>query len=1454
MEQKQVTPEAIEQFFDGHDPQKYITAIEANYYDETVSVIINQPNGYGTSTKIVKKEKYKPFLWMKEAALDDLYGGNRGKLKNEMRKAEIKVKLLKTKNDEGTEPQRLAAGYKYLITGSKNYLQLLNFFKDAGCEINGNKNFMTLPPIEQYMIQSGKRLFKGFDDYNDLHRLQFDLETTGLDPHNTHINQIGIKNNRGWETILTIEDGPNRLSREVQALETFFGIIDALKPDIIEGYNSETFDWYYIFERCRLLNVDITKMVKTLNPNVKIKRKQSTLKLGSDTEYYEQTYMWGYNIADIYHSVRRAQAINSDIKKAGLKYITKFSEINKPNRVYINDGRMIGTIWSDKVNEYAFNDVNGDWYKITENKPLKDEYEIVTGQYIAERYLLDDLWETEQVGFIFNQASFLLSKILPTSFMRTLTMGTATIWKLIMLAWSYENDLAIPEFDKKRDFTGGLSRLLRVGKAGKYSKLDYAALYPKTQLTWNIFSDIDISGVMKGLLTYIVDYRDKYKALMNEAYGLGDTKTGSFYDRKQLPLKILANSFFGSYGAPDVFPWSQMDLAEETTCRGRMYLRLMVKFFVEKYGFIPLVGDSVTYDTPVYIRYKNGMLDILPICDLFNENSNYIDSHKLRDFEAKPYEVLTVNGWKNIKYVFRHETEKTIHRITTKDRLVNVTEDHSLFQNNIQIKPSKLKRGDKIDVCNDLNDFNSINSISSDEAWLYGFFLGDGSANCSKRTQKYRSKKTGEIHINKGKRSDWKISNSNLEFLEKLKLILETKFKIKSEIKNHLKSSSVYNLVVHNATFATFFCENFYTSYREKKIPNIILNSNNDIKKYFLEGVCASDGYGNTIDTCSDIGMKSQVAMAGIGLLMKNLNIEYKIKTRKDKQNFISFSLKNNNRNLSSFTKKTLKKSDEVWKNEIISNKDINNFVYDISTDDGTFIGGIGLINLKNTDGFNFEIPLDIDNITYISNGKHSFNEKDKEYIGVKAVVAEFNDTYMIGRMGLDIDEIGESTINFARKNYANKIIKKGKTKIKLVGNTIKSKKMPTYIEEFLDEAIVLLLDNKGSEFIELYQKYVDMIYSYSIPLIKIASKSKVKISIDEYKKKCKKTNKAGKPMPKQAHMELAILHNLKVELGDVIYYVNTGEKKSHGDIKTEKGVVKLNCKLIPTEDIESDSNLTTEEYNVAKYLTAFNNRITPLLVVFKKEIRDKIFVETKTDRKTKKMTLAEPQIFTEEECILVSGIPDEPIDQDDYEKDLMNFEDKEIKFWLKVNKTPNNLEDIGVSLEDWEGIKADYLDRVAKMKEGDLIFERKKIDDLIKRLEANQLENINELLASDYDVAIDVINNYVNIAYLSVNEEGELIFLSKKYDEEIGKLDDIFKYEDEAITRAEFYETLNDDELKKPYDFWLKHLEQQKVLNESVLSVEPNQSINEEEKVIVEAIQEVAEITLNEDDDEWNF
>jgi hypothetical protein len=47
-------------------------------------------------------------------------------------------------------------------------------------------------------------------------------------------------------------------------------------------------------------------------------------------------------------------------------------------------------------------------------------------------------------------------------------------------------------------------RLLELGYAKDVYKLDFAALYPKIEITHGIFPNLDISGVMEGTL-YVVD-------------------------------------------------------------------------------------------------------------------------------------------------------------------------------------------------------------------------------------------------------------------------------------------------------------------------------------------------------------------------------------------------------------------------------------------------------------------------------------------------------------------------------------------------------------------------------------------------------------------------------------------------------------------------------------------------------------------------------------------------------------------------------------------------------------------------------------------------------------------------------------------------------------------------------------------------------------------------------------
>lgn len=830
---EKITTERITKFLEGSDPMERIVNIECGYDDKNVTIIyIN-----GDGLKRMKHEDFYPFVWAKQSAARQLYGGDRQLLMKKMNQYGIATKGLNIYNNDGKTTERLENGYRVMFYAkfAMPFQKFQQFFNEGGRPIysrdkqsssSNNKEFLAISPVEQFMISTGKRMFKGYDDYDQLKRLVFDIETEGLDPETCAINQIGIRTNRGFEKIITITgDGEERLQNEFNAICECFKIIAEEKPDVISGQNSENFDWNYFIVRLRLMGSSIEEESGKYFPQpIYKKKKQSILKLGGEIEYYFPTVIWGFNVTDSLHAIRRAQAQDSNMKKADLKYVTKYSKLNKPNRVYV-PGNEINTIWRDTVNEYVHNNENGNWFKITnktfskvyndiidkkqltfysdeeikkakkeiiefkstthdknlseecENKlnelmeiangnrfediteeklqytlledgTVKDNlnneiYTKTSGRYIVERYLLDDLYETDKVELRYNQSNFLLGKLLPTSFGKVCTMGTAGTWKLIMLAWSYENNLALPNYASSGSFTGGLSRLVSVGYVDRVVKLDYNSLYPSIILSWFISTGEDISGVMLSLLEYILTEREKFKELKGvagkkakEKKKLVDSLINLFEelkqlkeeiqkfeseesanDKKQLPFKIFGNSFFGGFGAPHIFNWGDLICAEKTTCIGRQSLRLMIKWFTDR-GYKPIVGDSFTGDTPLMIRYKKTrLIDIIPVEELISVNDIKIDVlNREYDTSKKDYYVLCRSGWVEPSYIYRHKTDKDVYKIKDDNMIVDVTEDHSLFDDSgNKIKPSEIKNETKLEYyknfvtesTNDL-DFNYI--------------------------------------------------------------------------------------------------------------------------------------------------------------------------------------------------------------------------------------------------------------------------------------------------------------------------------------------------------------------------------------------------------------------------------------------------------------------------------------------------------------------------------------------------------------------------------------------------------------------------------------------------------------------------------------------------------------------------------------------------------------------------
>ncbi|GAH67549.1 unnamed protein product, partial [marine sediment metagenome] len=133
-------------------------------------------------------------------------------------------------------------------------------------------------------------------------------------------------------------------------------------------------------------------------------------------------------------------------------------------------------------------------------------------------------------------------------------------------------------------------------------------------------------------------------------------------------------------------------------------------------------GKSVGDLTPVIVRQR-GIVSVVPILSLFRKKNSHLAQQKLEDTE-----VWADGQFREVTWIMRHRaTDLEILRVNCSAGSVDVTGDHSLFQNNHAVRASLLSIGDNIDIVN-LPKLSGNMECYPDFAWTLGFFLAEGSS------------------------------------------------------------------------------------------------------------------------------------------------------------------------------------------------------------------------------------------------------------------------------------------------------------------------------------------------------------------------------------------------------------------------------------------------------------------------------------------------------------------------------------------------------------------------------------------------------------------------------------------------------------------------------------------------------------------------------------------------------
>src|SRR5258707_7945003 len=435
--------------------------------------------------------------------------------------------------------------YRYLLTARDGrFLEralLTGASRRLGRRVNSlgelSDTYYQVGPVEQYLMQTGRVYFLGLN-YEDLHRLQFDLETTALDPHRGRIFLIALRDSRGFATTLEAPSPDD----EAAMIAKLCQIIHDRDPDCLENHSLFPFDLQFLEYRAQILGVPL-RLGRDGGPQ-RLERREETLAIGPEARRRVRYSVAGRELIDTLDAVRRYDFVVRDLPSHGLKDVARYFGIATPDRVYLEGATIFETYQRDPD--------------------------------LGRRYALDDVQEVDGLSRRLLGASFALASMAPRRYERLASAGPAMGILEPMLVRAYlRAGVALPQPGADQDpaqgpHEGGAVYLFATGVAEHVVKADVASLYPSLMRSFRIGPACDRLSALLGILDRLIDLRLAHKAAARSA-SPGSLEANT-HDATQAAMKILINAAYGYMGAGSMALLSDIHAADEVTKRGREVL------------------------------------------------------------------------------------------------------------------------------------------------------------------------------------------------------------------------------------------------------------------------------------------------------------------------------------------------------------------------------------------------------------------------------------------------------------------------------------------------------------------------------------------------------------------------------------------------------------------------------------------------------------------------------------------------------------------------------------------------------------------------------------------------------------------------------------------------------------------------------------------------------------------
>ncbi|MDX6712423.1 MAG: polymerase, archaea type, partial [Blastocatellia bacterium] len=422
----------------------------------------------------------------------------------------------------------------------------------------GKACYLFLPPEEQYLVATGRTYFRDLA-FDQLHRMQFDLETTGLDPGRDRIFMVSVCNPDGTTEVLEAhakgDDGEADLIRQLVAR------VQAADPDVIENHNLHGFDLPFLNERARLLDVPLA--LGRIGPTGLLQRaaRRGVATGTAEARRRVRFMVPGRELIDTLDAVLRHSFSTGTLAEHGLKAVARHFGIAEPNRELI-PGYQI--------------------YDVYKSDPDR-----------VRRYATSDVEEVAALARMLGGAAFALARMTPRRYERLADAGAATgvIDPLLVRAY-LRAGMALPahQTGDGTQHSGAALYLFASGVAQRVVKADVASLYPSLMRAYRIGPERDVLGAMLGLVDGLVERRLAAKASARAASpGSAERHT---HEAMSAALKLVVNTAYGYLAAGgELTRFADVHAANEVTRRGREVLDMMCRELARR-GVTLLEADT----------------------------------------------------------------------------------------------------------------------------------------------------------------------------------------------------------------------------------------------------------------------------------------------------------------------------------------------------------------------------------------------------------------------------------------------------------------------------------------------------------------------------------------------------------------------------------------------------------------------------------------------------------------------------------------------------------------------------------------------------------------------------------------------------------------------------------------------------------------------------------------------